>query len=394
MHHFLIFTDGANMGTITRRTNPSGAVVYRAQVRIKKADAPAYSESKTFTKKALAAEWLKRREAEIEANPDLILGIKKKRMPTLAAAIDSYLAELPAVGRSKKQGLLFLRGFPIAALPLDKIMRDQVALFAQQRHNGIPEMGLPPVQPPTIMQDIQYIRIVLKHAFYVWNLKVSWQEIEFALEGLRRSRIIAQATRRSRLPTGDELQRLTNYFYKMYAVIKSTVIPMHLIMWLAIYTCRRQDEICRMMLANFDRTAGEWMIRDIKHPDGSRGNDKAFAVSPAALSVIDELLQDDVQQRMARITERPGSLVPLKATSISAQFTRACKVLDIHDLRFHDLRHEGATRLAEDGATIPQIQQYTLHDSWGSLQRYVNLRRRGDRLDFAKAIANAKKVYL
>ena len=64
-------------------------------------------------------------------------------------------------------------------------------------------------------------------------------------------------------------------------------------------------------------------------------------------------------------------------------------MLDIRDLRFHDLRHEGATRLAEDGATIPQIQRATLHDSWSSLQRYVNLRRRGDRLDFAEAIANA-----
>ena len=53
------------MGTITKRTNPSGAVVYRAQVRIKKAGAPAYNESKTFTKKALAAEWLKRREGAV-----------------------------------------------------------------------------------------------------------------------------------------------------------------------------------------------------------------------------------------------------------------------------------------------------------------------------------------
>lgn len=33
----------------------------------------------------------------------------------------------------------------------------------------------------------------------------------------------------------------------------------------------------------------------------------------------------------------------------------------------------GATRLAEERMSIPQIQQYTLHDSWGSLQRYVNL---------------------
>nr|DAR31431.1 MAG TPA: Integrase [Caudoviricetes sp.] len=381
------------MGTITKRTNPSGAVVWRAQIRINKADMPTYSESKTFSKKSLATEWLKRREAEIEANPDLILGINKKRMPTLKAAIESYLSELPQIGRSKKQGLLLLRNFDIAKLPLDKITRDRVAEYARQRRAGVAKIGLAAVQPATVLQDIQYMRVVIKHAFYVWNLKVSWQEIEFALEGLQRGRIVSRPTIRNRLPTGEELQLLTNHFYKMYAIVKSTVIPMHLIMWLAIYTCRRQDEICRMMLSNYDKRHEEWMIQDIKHPDGSRGNNKSFAVSKNAQEIIKELLQDSAQQGMAKLEGRKGSLVPLKATSISAQFTRACCVLDIHDLRFHDLRHEGATRLAEDGATIPQMQRVTLHDSWSSLQRYVNLRRRGERLEFAEAIKVARDLF-
>ena len=79
--------------------------------------------------------------------------------------------------------------------------------------------------------------------------------------------------------------------------------------------------------------------------------------------------------------------------SISASFTRACKLLGIEDLRFHDLRHEGATRLAEDGLTVPQMQQITLHQSWKTLQRYVNLasRPRETRLDFAAALATAQQ---
>ena len=381
------------MGTITKRTNPGGTVVWRAQIRINRADMPAHSESTTFSKKALAAEWLRRREAEIEADPDTVLYTRKKRMPTLAAAIDNYLAELPEVGRSKYQGLRFIRSFDLAGLPLDKITRDQVALFARQRREGVPALGIKPAQPPTIMQDIQYVRIVIKHAFYVWNLKVGWQDIDFALEGLRRAKLVGRPAARNRLPDSGELQSLTNHFYKMYAVVKTTHIPMHLIMWLAIYTCRRQDEICRMMLSDFDPAHGEWLIHNIKHPDGSRGNDKAFAVTPKARQVIDALLQEDVQRRMAGLTGRRGSLVPLQASTVSTQFTRACKVLDIPGLRFHDLRHEGATRAAEDGATIPQIQRLTLHDSWGSLQRYVNLRRRGGRLDFAEAMEAARNLY-
>ena len=58
-----------------------------------------------------------------------------------------------------------------------------------------------------------------------------------------------------------------------------------------------------------------------------------------------------------------------------------------------DLRHEGITRLAEDGLTIPQIQQVSLHESWESLRRYVNLSHREDRLDFVEAIKVAKKSF-
>ena len=60
-------------------------------------------------------------------------------------------------------------------------------------------------------------------------------------------------------------------------------------------------------------------------------------------------------------------------------------------MRFHDLRHEAATRLAEQGLTVPQIQQYTLHDDWNSLKRYVNLDIiRKDLLTYKQAIEVAK----
>ena len=42
------------MGTIVKRTNPNGKVVYRAQIKINRAGYPKFSESKTFSRKALA----------------------------------------------------------------------------------------------------------------------------------------------------------------------------------------------------------------------------------------------------------------------------------------------------------------------------------------------------
>lgn len=86
-------------------------------------------------------------------------------------------------------------------------------------------------------------------------------------------------------------------------------------------------------------------------------------------------------------------LLPVNVQTVSDYFRRACRINGIEDLRFHDLRHEAATRYAEDGFTIPQLQTITLHTSWNSLKRYVNLRKRGLRLDYPSAIEFAQQQY-
>jgi len=55
-------------------------------------------------------------------------------------------------------------------------------------------------------------------------------------------------------------------------------------------------------------------------------------------------------------------------------------VLGIDDLHFHDLRHEGCSRLFELGWTIPQVASVSGHRSWQSLKRYSHLRQSGDKL--------------
>ena len=71
---------------------------------------------------------------------------------------------------------------------------------------------------------------------------------------------------------------------------------------------------------------------------------------------------------------------------MGSEFRKACKLLGIDDLHFHDLRHEGCTRLAEKGMTIPQIQQVSLHDSWSSLERYVSVKVRKNIMDVEQVL--------
>ncbi|WP_373886799.1 tyrosine-type recombinase/integrase [Acinetobacter sp. YH16050] len=87
----------------------------------------------------------------------------------------------------------------------------------------------------------------------------------------------------------------------------------------------------------------------------------------------------------------PRYLIPTHEENIARHWQKIKKQAGIDDLRFHDLRHEAATRLAEQGLTVPQIQQYTLHDDWNSLKRYVNLDIiRKDLLTYKQAIEYAK----
>jgi hypothetical protein len=67
-------------------------------------------------------------------------------------------------------------------------------------------------------------------------------------------------------------------------------------------------------------------------------------------------------------------IFPYDPKSVSAAFTRACKLLGIKDLHFHDLRHEATSRLFERGYQIHEVAQFTLHDSWNELKRYANLK--------------------
>ncbi|MHA3104798.1 tyrosine-type recombinase/integrase [Acinetobacter sp. ANC 3791] len=50
-------------------------------------------------------------------------------------------------------------------------------------------------------------------------------------------------------------------------------------------------------------------------------------------------------------------LLPVNVQTVSDYFRRACRLNSITDLRFHDLRHEAATRYAEDGFTIPSFKR-------------------------------------
>jgi integrase len=71
---------------------------------------------------------------------------------------------------------------------------------------------------------------------------------------------------------------------------------------------------------------------------------------------------------------RGERIFPHHSDAVSRAFQRACQACGIVDLHFHDLRHEGASRLFEQGYQIQEVALVTRHRDWKSLKRYTNLK--------------------
>src|SRR5699024_9866925 len=133
---------------------------------------------------------------------------------------------------------MLISRLPIAAKQISNLRREDYTAFADGRLSGKYE-GLTPITPATLNGDMIGLRSVLKQAKLAWGLSVNLSEFEDAMLGLKYSRKVGASKQRNRTPTSDELQQLTSYFYKNFNRGRSAY-PMHLIIWLAIYTARRQ----------------------------------------------------------------------------------------------------------------------------------------------------------
>ena len=373
------------MGTISQRNLKDGTIRYRAEIRINR-QGTIYKESKTFATMRTASNWLKKREAEIQDNPDILNGKDKGGKFTIGQLISRYLEEVgDQYSITTIRSLRVLLKLPISNVYAEKLSAIHITEHVKSRKIGFPKLGLNPITPSTILNELQHLKSVLNHARLLWGVSIKYMEISDALLQLRKTRQITKGNTRDRLYERSELEILLKFFTNTWNRGRS-VYPMHLLILFAIFSCRRQAEITRLELADYDREHKVFKVRDLKNPNGSKGNHKEFIVSEQLEKLIELALSPKYRNRMILAECNSKYLFPLRAGSIATEFSETCELLGIEDLRFHDLRHEGATRLAEQGMTIPQMQQYTLHNTWSSLQRYVSVKIRRNVMTFEEML--------
>jgi integrase len=341
------------MGSIIVRTRKDDSKAYTAHIVIKQGGKIVHRETETFDRKQAANAWIVKREAELK-RPG---GLERKEDPTLAAVIDRYIAESKnVVLGTKAQVLKTIKNSNLGETKCSDITSQTLVSFAKELTGT--------VEPQTCGNYFSHLSSIFTIARPAWGYPLSRQEFDDAVTVIKKLGLIKKASERNRRPTLEELDRLMEHFGRVRDHRPSS-IPMQKIIAFALFSTRRQEEITLLRWEDLDND--RILVRDMKHPGDKKGNNVYCELPPEALNVINSL---------PRSEER---IFPFSTDAISAAFTRACKFLGVEDLRFHDLRHEGISRLFEMGRTIPQAAAVSGHRSWTSLKRYTHIRQTGDK---------------
>jgi integrase len=336
------------MGTIVERKRSDGSTAFTAQIVVKQNGRIVYREAKTLDRKQAAYAWLEKREKELKAPG----GFERKDDVPFRKVIARYLDESEgSMGRTKAAYLKKIMESNLGSINCGEMTSDKLVAFARTL----------PVKPQTRANYFSHLSPIFAIATPAWKYPLSKQEFENALESMKRLKLIAKSAERDRRPTLAELDRLMEHF----AGRRTDSAPMQKIIAFAIFSTRRQEEITRLEWGDLEDD--RILVRAMKDPKNKQQNNVRCELTPEALKIINS---------MARLG---SEIFPFSADAISSAFTKACKILGIEDLHFHDLRHEGISRLFEMGRTIPQVAAISGHRSWSSLKRYTHIRATGNR---------------
>ncbi|WP_439889362.1 tyrosine-type recombinase/integrase [Pseudomonas sp. MBLB4123] len=350
------------MATIRARKSADGSLRYTAQIRIKKNGMQVYQESQTFARKQAAQAWAKRREAELD-EPGAIERASRSGT-TVASMIETYLEEYGkarSIGKTKKATLEAIAKTYLGEYE-DRQVGAQVlvdyALWRMSKEGG-------GVLPQTAGNDLAHLGAVLSIARPAWGCEIDPHAMADARKVLTKLGYRLKSRERDRRPALNELNLIFAEFERVLEA-RPTSINMLKVSCFAIFSTRRQDEICRIRWDDLDESRQSVMVRDMKNPGDKIGNNVWCHLPDEAWAIV---------QSMPRLC---SEIFPYNSESVSTAWSRACERAGIRDLHFHDLRHDGVSRLFQMGWDIPRVASVSGHRDWNSLRRYTHLNGRGD----------------
>jgi integrase len=341
------------MATVSPRFDDQGVRI-GWQVRIRKKGYP--QQVRTFRKKAEAEGWAKTVEAEMERGA--WRDTTEAEATTLCDAFQRYASEVTSSKRTPGPELSKIRNWqsrPIARVALARVGGKEVAAV-------IRDMEQEGKSPNTIRLHLA----VLSHLFKVARTEWGMSSLANPVELVRKPKLPQGRDRRLQ---GDEEERL---FAECAKAQNPWLLP---VVRFAIETAMRAGEILETKGKSDDdgerpiqSTGLLWRNVDLNKrvallPETKNGLARTVPLSSVAVEILRDLPRS-----------LDGKVFDTTYEAIHLAFIRACKRAKIEDLRFHDLRHEAASRLFEKGLNPMQVAAITGHKTLQILKRYTHLR--------------------
>lgn len=205
------------------------------------------------------------------------------------------------------------------------------------------------VAPATCRNDLALISHLFTIAAKEWGLAVTNPIKNMRLPSTKNNG-------RQRRLEGDEEQRLLNALADSGAGARANHWMLPLVQ-IALETAMRQSELLSLYWSDINLTKAVIRLGDTKN-----GTTRDVPLSKRTIAVLEALPR--------YVT---GQVFPITASAVKQAFSRACVRAALNNFRFHDLRHEATSRLAEKLA-LHELMKVTGHKDTRMLARYYHPR--------------------
>lgn len=309
-------------------------------------------QSKTFEKEDDAIKWARDVENKIDRN--VFVDRAEAEATSLHNALERYEREVSV----KKDGHE-VEKVRIAVWKRDPLAKRSLASLKPTDFAKWLAVRLETVTPSTARKDLAVISHLFTVAAKRWGMAV--------VNPIAQIEIPTEDNARNRRLEGDEEIRLMAALAKSGCGDKranSWILPLSK---LAIETAARQSELLAIKWADVDLTRSVMRIKGKERTDGkSRTKNKEKYRDIPLSSRAKEIL-------IALPRSIDGKLFPTTASAVKQSFSRAVIRAKIEDFHFHDLRHEGTSRLAEK-LQLHELMKVTGHEDTRMLARYYHPR--------------------
>lgn len=292
--------------------------------------------SKCFPKKSLAERWARQEEERLAL--DRVTPVAQRM--TVAKLLEWYGQEFTHRKRSgsRETSRITILSDRLGDKALTALTAQAVVAYVDKRQDE----GM---KADTIRKELGTLSVAIDAGIALKGIDLPANPVKTAKGVLSVTKTLTPGTRRDRRPTGEELAEL----------YKSNIGDL---IEFAAETAMRRGELAAMRWGDVRGTV-------LSIPKTKTDKARTIPLSARAQAILEARKPKDAKDE-ALVWGRDGY-------SITRAFGWACKRFKIDGLRFHDLRHEGTSRLFERGLDLMEVASVTGHEDLDSLKRYTHL---------------------